>query len=211
MDNNTVKLIGYRLRKYGFNNLKEYYSSELWKKKKKEFKEKMKKEDLVFCFCCGRFSNYLQVHHKSYKSLCDENLDQLCYLCSSCHEKVHKIQKQENVSVKVATKILERKKFKGKNYAIKKKMHKAKSYSEVADKFDSNSYRGGICKVIKENGEEYNIITKPVFSYRKKTKKIITKDQRRYFEKRIGVKPKKKKKIENKYTEDYLRKIVYGL
>lgn len=43
-----------------------------------------------YCFCCGSNDN-IHIHHKTYKNIYNENLNELVYLCCDCHSKVHDI------------------------------------------------------------------------------------------------------------------------
>lgn len=64
----------------------EYLKSEHWKNTKTRFrKSKLKKH----CAVCGT-KNELNLHHKTYKRLHKENLNDLIFLCKSCHYDVHK-------------------------------------------------------------------------------------------------------------------------
>lgn len=65
-----------------------YLKSNKWK----TIKERMFKKHnyLPCCFCCGSMKN-IQVHHKTYKNIYNENLNDLVCLCESCHSKIHNI------------------------------------------------------------------------------------------------------------------------
>ena len=44
------------------------------------------------CYVCGS-TEYLQVHHKSYKRIGKEKLSDLILLCDGCHGKTHGLDK----------------------------------------------------------------------------------------------------------------------
>jgi len=67
---------------YGY---KRYLSTDHWKKvKTRMYNSKYKYE----CYCCKKKSG-LQLHHKSYKTVGNENLNHLIWLCPECHQEVH--------------------------------------------------------------------------------------------------------------------------
>ncbi len=66
---------------------KEYLSSNEWKEKRKEFLENQNYE----CERCGEYA--VQVHHKNYDNLGDEDEDDVECLCYNCHmEDIHEIE-----------------------------------------------------------------------------------------------------------------------
>lgn len=66
---------------FGFKSYQEYLNSWYWEDKKKCV---MKTE----CEKCGS-KKQLQVHHKTYASLCNENQHDVICLCKQCHEEEH--------------------------------------------------------------------------------------------------------------------------
>lgn len=63
----------------------EYLKSDHWKEKKIKLFETWK-----ICQLCGS-KKYLQVHHKNYRNLYNEEVEKdLVVLCSFCHNKLHK-------------------------------------------------------------------------------------------------------------------------
>jgi len=67
-----------------------YLSSPTWAKKKNI---KMLEQNCT-CEICGYYINDepgipMDVHHKTYERLFDEELDDLQVLCRNCHEKIH--------------------------------------------------------------------------------------------------------------------------
>ncbi|PZT54347.1 hypothetical protein DN757_17615 [Paenibacillus silvae] len=74
-----------------FTSYSEYLKSNHWKGVKDRFwASKFKKE----CNVCKR-KNKLNLHHKSYKRVGNERLNDLVYLCESCHNKLHELLKGE--------------------------------------------------------------------------------------------------------------------
>jgi len=72
------------------NSYKNYLNSEHWKDVKYRFnKSKLNKK---CCYACKNKEN-LNLHHKTYKRLGHEKLNDLIYLCQSCHNIVHNILK----------------------------------------------------------------------------------------------------------------------
>jgi hypothetical protein len=45
------------------------------------------------CYACGSNDN-LQVHHKSYRRIGNEHLNDLCLLCDNCHRETHRIERE---------------------------------------------------------------------------------------------------------------------
>lgn len=62
----------------------EYMKSAAWQRKRRKMFSKFGE----FCQIC-RSSNDLQIHHKTYKNLGREPLEDLQILCKACHENHH--------------------------------------------------------------------------------------------------------------------------
>jgi len=62
----------------------KYICSKAWGRKRKEAFAYHGRE----CAFCGKKHN-LHVHHKNYKTLFDEDMDDLLVLCEPCHMKIH--------------------------------------------------------------------------------------------------------------------------
>lgn len=76
---NNVKIAKSRQRLYD-----KYIISSKWRNKREElFKIRGK-----ICELCKSTSN-IHVHHKTYKNLFNENMEDLQVLCKCCHSKVH--------------------------------------------------------------------------------------------------------------------------
>ena len=86
------------LTKYEY---KDYIQSDGWQNTRKRYREsKLQKS----CYCCGTDGEVLDLHHKSYKTLGNENLTHLCRLCRYCHTMVHELAKRKGISIWEATK-----------------------------------------------------------------------------------------------------------
>ena len=70
---------------------KKYLKSDYWK----DIKEQVHKRDEYKCRLCNSNKN-LQVHHKTYEFLGNENLEELITLCKKCHFNIHKIDNSIN-------------------------------------------------------------------------------------------------------------------
>jgi hypothetical protein len=70
----------------------EYIQSDEWKRKDKEFVRIMKK-----CQDCGS-TERLGSHHKTYKNLGDETLEDVDVLCWNCHIKRHKYSQHRKLN-----------------------------------------------------------------------------------------------------------------
>jgi 5-methylcytosine-specific restriction endonuclease McrA len=62
-----------------------YLKSDAWKKKRLEALAYYGES----CGKCGTAEKQLHVHHKTYKRLFDEPLEDLQVLCDTCHRRVH--------------------------------------------------------------------------------------------------------------------------
>lgn len=84
---NDLWKIRERLNLFRFSTLKDYYLSPLWQQTKERMLNGNRPKE---CESCGSLED-LQLHHRSYKTLCKENLNHVCWLCNHCHEMVHKL------------------------------------------------------------------------------------------------------------------------
>ena len=77
----------------------EYIRSEAWQRKRKEFySSKMYKQlrgsGKWSCYCCARSDISLDLHHRTYKRLGNENIAiDLIPVCRECHTKIHEYEK----------------------------------------------------------------------------------------------------------------------
>lgn len=66
-------------------NYRDYLKTRHWIIKKQEFRNKF----IAKCCMCDYKGNGLHIHHMSYDNIGNENIDDLCFLCSICHNKIH--------------------------------------------------------------------------------------------------------------------------
>jgi ssDNA-binding Zn-finger/Zn-ribbon topoisomerase 1 len=83
--------IGAKSRFVGYS---AYIQSNDWRKKRKYVLGKLGHE----CQRCGAKDKSLQVHHKHYKTLYHEKLDDVQVLCEECHLAADYQRRQSNVS-----------------------------------------------------------------------------------------------------------------
>jgi len=79
----------FRNAQEGKEHFKNYYykylQSDEWKKKRLE----RLKLDKFQCQVCGNRSGTLDVHHTTYQTLHNENINDLITVCRNCHTKLH--------------------------------------------------------------------------------------------------------------------------
>jgi 5-methylcytosine-specific restriction endonuclease McrA len=78
-------------RKRGYTVYGEPYSiyinSAAWRKKRQEYWDSGKSND---CYVCGApYRQGMHLHHRSYRRLGAEYLDDLVAVCESCHRDIH--------------------------------------------------------------------------------------------------------------------------
>ena len=103
-----------------FKDYNDYLKSNEWKQiRKLYFKGKRKS-----CLCC-KSTKIIQLHHKSYKRLgTTSEIKDLISVCNSCHKKIHKLEKDNKISVTKATNIYIKSTKKYKVKIIKRKKNK---------------------------------------------------------------------------------------
>jgi 5-methylcytosine-specific restriction endonuclease McrA len=69
-------------------NYDKYLKSAHWQDVRRRYKASKLHKDA--CYACGT-SEGLQLHHKTYKRVGRERLNDLLYLCGDCHSKVHQV------------------------------------------------------------------------------------------------------------------------
>jgi 5-methylcytosine-specific restriction endonuclease McrA len=69
-----------------------YLESDGWKIKRKQ---KLKENGEICDICKGNLN--LQIHHKTYKNVGDELMDDLQVLCRNCHTQVHNFPNYESI------------------------------------------------------------------------------------------------------------------
>ena len=89
----------------------EYIKSDLWKEKRKQYYSSKLYKTLRqnnkgwVCYCCGVDNKPLDLHHRTYKRLGEENIAvDLVPVCRECHNKIHIFHKSNPVSLWTATK-----------------------------------------------------------------------------------------------------------
>jgi hypothetical protein len=89
----------------------DYIRSDLWKEKKKQYYSSKLYKTLRqnnkgwVCYCCGVDNRPLDLHHRTYKRLGEENIAvDLVPVCRECHDKIHHYHKNNAVSLWTATK-----------------------------------------------------------------------------------------------------------
>jgi hypothetical protein len=89
------------LKEKGFESYLEFLNSDLWK----QLKSKMLNANIPYsCVCCGS-KNLLQLHHRRYKKndLLKLKITNLCWVCRSCHQEIHKLSELEHIHISHAT------------------------------------------------------------------------------------------------------------
>ncbi len=89
------------LKQKGFSSYSEFLNSDLWK----QLKAKMLKARIPYnCICCNS-NHLLQLHHRKYKKddLLKLRITNLCWVCRSCHEEIHKLAELEHIHISHAT------------------------------------------------------------------------------------------------------------
>ena len=88
--------------KFGHSTYSDYIKSVDWAEKKIKFKSSdycHKTDGFPSCSVCGSKKSP-QVHHLTYKNLCNENFEDLLLLCKRCHTVTHEL-----LNVKIDKKI----------------------------------------------------------------------------------------------------------
>jgi len=81
-------------------NYQKYIRSAAWEAKKKKYRESKLPQT---CLVCG--SKKIDLHHRTYKRLGNEWLNDLVPLCREHHEGVHRFQKKHGLNLWGATKL----------------------------------------------------------------------------------------------------------
>ena len=96
-------------------NYYEYIKSNEWQKvRKKYFSSNMfktySKKNKWTCYVCDEDNKPLDLHHRKYKRLGHEKIHiDLVPVCRDCHNHIHSLQKEKNLSLWGATKLIRRK------------------------------------------------------------------------------------------------------
>jgi 5-methylcytosine-specific restriction endonuclease McrA len=91
---------------------KDYYNyikSEDWQKMRKKYyasgmRNLFKLQGKWKCYCCLTDNVPLDLHHRTYKRLGEENLHDLVPVCRSCHDLIHELFDSNRISLWSATK-----------------------------------------------------------------------------------------------------------
>lgn len=92
----SPKWIPYHINSLGYDSYKQYLQSEHWSNIKNRFYNSK-----LFnggCDCCGESNCRLNLHHKTYKRLGREKLDDLIAVCDRCHKEIHYLLNNNNSS-----------------------------------------------------------------------------------------------------------------
>lgn len=94
------------LKSNGYEDYATYLLSDHWKHVKANIPEIMK-----YCHCCGSRKK-LELHHRSYNSMLDTKkvYKNIMYVCDICHDEIHAIQREKNISIEKAGNIIKSKK-----------------------------------------------------------------------------------------------------
>ena len=97
-----------------YMNYYDYIKSEKWQQKRKEYYssnlyKNLKGSGKWNCYCCECNNKPLDLHHRTYKRLGNENISiDLIPVCRNCHDKIHKLEKG-GIQLWEATKKIRRK------------------------------------------------------------------------------------------------------
>ena len=94
--NSSTRSLGIRLKSLGYGSYDEYLRSDHWRDVRvRMYKSKLIKKngENICCTYCNNVGVTLNVHHRSYKSLGNENLNHLVVLCNDCHRLCHDIER----------------------------------------------------------------------------------------------------------------------
>ena len=83
---NIIQILKNKLLPETYNNYKEYLQTHHWQKIRK-----IKLAEAEYrCQFCNASKCQLNVHHRTYKNLGHEKLNDLVVLCRTCHKLFHK-------------------------------------------------------------------------------------------------------------------------
>lgn len=80
------KLIDRRLKKFGYRTYRQYLRSAHWRDLQAKYRSSPLQQD---CFVCH--DDNVDLHHRTYKRLGEERLDDLVPLCRLHHEEAHRL------------------------------------------------------------------------------------------------------------------------
>lgn len=109
-----------QLIELGHSTYRDYLKSDHWAELKKRFYASKFVRRALFgmprCFACCRFGLQMEVHHRTYKRLGNERLQDLALLREDCHEMAHAahMKKPEDGLWKATKRFIKRTQPKGK-------------------------------------------------------------------------------------------------
>lgn len=99
------------IRSMGYSSYSEYLRSDHWLETKRRFRaSKLYKHK---CSACGNDQSPMFIHHKTYKRIGRERLNDLIEVCGSCHSAIHKHENHSGRHLWQATNKVIRKTRKG--------------------------------------------------------------------------------------------------
>lgn len=128
----------------------DFLKSEFWQNIKVNLRQR---EFFKKCSCCGIYDN-IQLHHIKYKNFLSlSSVKNIFPLCGDCHNKVHNISREQNISFKTAMKKLRKaNSFKPSNTERRGGL---KGYAEI-------SGDGNVCKHCKTIMQRRIRVSKPL-------------------------------------------------
>ena len=88
--NKTYYKRNIRINEFGYSSYSEYLYSNHWKSVKKRAINSLVLGGKNHCCKKCKTRKDLCLHHKTYKTICKENLNHLIWLCKVCHNKATK-------------------------------------------------------------------------------------------------------------------------
>jgi hypothetical protein len=76
-----------RVRRFGFEGYGDYLGSSAWYRLKGRYRKSGLPQD---CFLCGA-DEEIDLHHRTYERICEEDLADLVPLCAPCHRLAHEL------------------------------------------------------------------------------------------------------------------------
>ena len=127
---------------------RDYIKSQAWQRKRREYYSSnlyktLKGEGKWNCYCCGCNNRPLDLHHRTYKRLGNENISvDLIPVCRKCHSEIHEREKSGTqlwtATKKIRSKYLgkitkDAKKYKKREIARNRAEKKMKKVKKVVD------------------------------------------------------------------------------
>lgn len=87
------------LKDYGFTSYQDFLKSDFWKAMREKLRSK---PQFKKCYCCGS-EDRIELHHFKYKNFLDGSSSKnIAPTCRNCHEKIHKLSREKNITFKHA-------------------------------------------------------------------------------------------------------------